>query len=124
PGWRPGGLPPALALPRRVSARRRARPARPRPGGHRPRGRTMTVPPGLAAAAIGATGLTVLAAVDAVPEISFVWQVVTIATFIGGVVAYVRKQRDPDYDHFSLIVRWSVAGLVVGPVIALIDGSR
>ena len=42
----------------------------------------------------------------------------------GGVVAYVRKQRDPDYDHFSLIVRWSIAGLVVGAVIALIDALR
>ena len=84
----------------------------------------MTVPSAVAAAAIGATGLAVLAAVDAVPAISFVWQVVTIATFIGGVVAYVRKQHDPDYDHFSLVVRWSIAGLVVGAVIALIDALR
>lgn len=72
-------------------------------------------------ATLAAGGLTLLAAVDAIPTISFVWQVVTIATFLGGIAAYRRKRRDADYDHFSLIVRWSVAGLVVGVVIALID---
>jgi hypothetical protein len=44
---------------------------------------------------LAASGLTLLAAVDAIPTISFVWQVVTIATFIGGNVAYVGKQREP-----------------------------
>lgn len=78
--------------------------------------------PELAAAGLAACGLALLVAVDAIPAISFVWQVVTIATFMGAVVAYRRKRRDPDYDHFSLVVRWSVAGLVVGVVIALIEG--
>lgn len=62
------------------------------------------------AAALGATTVTILGAVDAVPAISFVWQVVTIATFIGGLVAYIPKQQDPGYDHSSLIVRWSSRG--------------
>ena len=47
------------------------------------------------------------------------WQFVVGFGFVGATLAYLRKQRDPEFREYQLVYRWSVVRLVFGVGVAL-----
>lgn len=67
------------------------------------------------AVVLSAATFGLLAAVpEALPVVTFLWQWVTVGAFVGALLAYRRKGRDPGSDPFVLVTRWSVTGLLLG----------
>jgi hypothetical protein len=67
---------------------------------------------------LSAVTFGLLAAVpEALPVVTFLWQWVAVGAFIGALLAYRRKGRDPASDPFILIMRWSLFGLGFGALL-------
>jgi hypothetical protein len=54
------------------------------------------------------------AAVQPNPILGLLTQMTTAGAFVGSVVAYRRRRRDPTFDPFPIVTRWSAAGFVIG----------
>ena len=66
-----------------------------------------------------ATDVAVTASVHPNPTLGVLMQMATAGAFIGTLVAYHRRRRDPEFDPFPIGTRWSVAGFVAGLGFAL-----
>jgi hypothetical protein len=58
-------------------------------------------------------------AVQPNPTLGVLMQTVTAGAFLGTLVAYHRRRKDPAFDPFPIVTRWSVAGFVTGVGFAL-----
>jgi hypothetical protein len=66
-----------------------------------------------------AAELAVRAAVQPHPLLGFLVQMTTAGAFAGTLVAYHRRRKNPAFDPFPIVTRWSVAGFVAGVGFAL-----
>jgi hypothetical protein len=48
-------------------------------------------------------------------------QMTTAGAFVGSMVAYRRRRRDPAFDPFPIVTRWSVAGFALGAGLVLLE---
>jgi hypothetical protein len=51
-------------------------------------------------------------------------QAAALGTYVGMLVAYRRRRRDPRFDEFPIVTRWMVATLVVGVGYVLFEAIR
>jgi hypothetical protein len=51
---------------------------------------------------------------EGIPGFSFVWQFVTIFAFVVALWRAGVKRRDPGFDAFMLVTRYSVVGMGIG----------
>jgi hypothetical protein len=51
-------------------------------------------------------------------------QAAAIGTYLGTLIAYRRRRRDPRFDAFPIVTRWMVAGLLLGVGYVLLAAVR
>jgi hypothetical protein len=71
------------------------------------------------AAGTDAIDVALKTAVQPNPTLGVLMQTVTAGAFLGTLVAYHRRRKNPAFDPFPIVTRWSVAGLVTGVGFAL-----
>jgi hypothetical protein len=71
------------------------------------------------AAGTDAIDVALKTAVQPNPTLGVLMQTVTAGAFLGTLVAYQRRRRDPEFDPFPIVTRSGVAGFVAGVGFAL-----
>jgi len=64
------------------------------------------------------------AAVQPNPTLGVLMQMATAGAFIGTLVAYHRRRKNPAFEPFPIVTRWSVATLGVGLIWLLLEAIR
>jgi hypothetical protein len=64
------------------------------------------------------------AAVQPNPTLGVLMQMAAAGAFIGTLVAYDRRRKNPAFEPFPIVTRWSVAILGIGVMWLLLDAIR
>jgi hypothetical protein len=66
------------------------------------------------AAGTDAIDVALKTAVQPNPTLGVLMQTTTVGAFLGTLVAYRRRRKNPAFDPFPIVTRWSVVGLALG----------